>query len=212
MRRSLGSGQRYSPTWLSNSTLAVGAVLILTLLGWEPTLSAIGSYLIVDDGLRVADAVVVLSGDYGHKRLEAGLAAVRQGTADRIIVLMDLPTDSNQTAIVRRDVGRAGIDARRLIVTGDVHSTAEDAARAADIMRRYGWRTAVAVTSPYHTRRAAWAFRRVWAPLGLSASFHPSGEAAFHRQRWWRDNGSLQTVLLEYAKFAAYVVWFTFRQ
>ncbi len=122
-------------------------------------LRAVGHYLIVDEGTRPAEAVVVLSGDYGHKRLDAGLSAVHQSGASSIIVLTDTPEDSpDRTAAILRDAERRGVEARRVIVASGVRSTVEDARRAADVMQDHGWRAAIVVTSPYHTRRAASAF------------------------------------------------------
>ncbi len=180
---------------------------LLVVLTWRPALRGLGTYLIVDDSLRQADAVVVLSGDANRTRLDAAAAVARRGMTEWVIVLTAAPRNSlHDASAVRRDAALRGIDVDRVIIAGPAHSTADDARLAAEAMRQHGWRTAIVVTSPYHTRRAQWTFHRVWDALGLAFTVHASQPPGFDPGWWWANGGSMRAVVLEYVKFAIYLL------
>jgi uncharacterized SAM-binding protein YcdF (DUF218 family) len=173
-------------------------------------LRAAGAFLVVDEGLEPADAVVVLSGDGGRERLDTAIALVRQGLVEWIIVLtVTPPAFYDEATALRRYARRFGIDPGRMIVAGEVHSTLDDARVAARVMRERGWERAIVVTTPYHTRRARWVFHRAWRPLGLSAVLHPASNRTFDSRRWWEDERSTEAVALEYIKLVLYAARFT---
>ncbi len=188
----------------------IGIALTTVLVGvfaWHPAMRGLGTYLVVDDPLRQADAVVVLSGDANRTRLDAAAAVARRGVAKWVIVLTEAPRNSlYDTSAVRQDAGLRGVDVDRVIVVGAAHSTADDARLAAEVISQHGWRSAIVVTSPYHTRRAQWIFHRVWDPRGLAFSVHASGSAGFDPESWWTNGRSAKAVVLEYLKFAMYLV------
>ena len=84
----------------------------------------------------------------------------------------------------------------RLVPPGG--STAEEAGSFAALARRCGWRSAIVVTSPYHTRRAGWLFRRA---LGFPfiVRVRSDGEP-YDRWTWWSDNATTEEVVLEWTK------------
>lgn len=188
--------------------LAATALFLLSAPRWDAMLRAAAGFLVVDDGPDSADAVVVLSGDSGRGRLAAGLASFLDGRGRVVIVLTEGAVHDRASEAIRRLADLRGVAADRVIVVGGVHSTQDDARLAAEVMKRHGWRTAIVVTSPYHTRRASWVFRRVWTPLGLLAFVQPSADPAWIPDRWWRDPGTARSVVSEYLKFVAYGVRF----
>ena len=182
-------------------------IVVLAVTGWRPALRGVGTFLVVDDGLRPVDAVVVLSGDTSRERLDEAIRIVRRGLAGWIIVLTGTPPDFyDEAAAIRQYVKRRGANPARVVVASEVHSTLDDAQIAAQVMRERGWKSAIVVTSPYHTRRAGWVFYRAWRRLGLSSSVHPSPDPLFDPYRWWEDDRSTEAVVLEYIKFLLYLV------
>ncbi len=167
------------------ASLAVAGVALLGLVVWRPALRALGGFLIVNDGLRHADAVVVLSGDSNHERLVTAISIVRNGLAGRIIVLTDTRADlDDEEPAIRHGAGRSGLSDAQVIVVRGVHSTADDAGIAAEAMNAGGWRSAIVVTSPFHTRRARWIFLRTWNRRGLALVVYPSWDSRFDPQQW----------------------------
>ena len=193
-------------TW---KALAFAGIVLLGFAAWRPILRALGVFLVVDDGLRRSDAVVVLSGDSNRERLDTAIAIRRRGLAERIIALTGTSSDlDDEEPGIRRDAERGGLDGGQVVVARGAHSTADDAAIAAEVMKAGGWRSAIVVTSPFHTRRARWTFLRTWSRLGLVLAVHPSRDPRFDPQRWWTDKRNTQAVVLEYVKFGAYMLWY----
>lgn len=190
------------------AVLAASALFLLGALRWDVMLRAAARFLVVDDGPRSGDAVVVLSGDPSGKRLATGLVSLLEGRGRVLIVLTEGALSDRTTEVIHHVADLRGVAAGRVIVVGGVSSTREDARLAAEVMEGHGWHTAIVVTSPYHTRRASWVFHRAWTPLGLSAFVQPSTDPAWTPDRWWREPGTARSVASEYAKFVAYGVLF----
>jgi uncharacterized SAM-binding protein YcdF (DUF218 family) len=185
--------------------IGAAVIVVLAVTGWRPALQGMGTFLVVDDGLRPVDAVVVLSGDASRERLDEAIGIVRRGLAGWIVVLTGTPPDFyDEAAAIRQYVKRRGVDPTRVVVASEVHSTLDDAQIAAQVMKEKGWKSAIVVTSPYHTRRAGWVFYRTWRRLGLSSSVHPSPDPLFDPYRWWEDDRSTEAVVLEYIKLILY--------
>ena len=130
------------------------------------------------------DAVVVLSSGVttestltadGADRLLAGLELLRAGRASRLVTthltaevagrLVDSNADQQRLASI------AGV-ARGWIVLDGVHTTRQEAVRAAAVLPAYGAHTIAVVTSPMHTRRACAAFET----LGFHVTCVPARE------------------------------------
>jgi uncharacterized SAM-binding protein YcdF (DUF218 family) len=157
---------------------------VLVAAGWRAALQRAGAFLVVDDALRPADAVVVLSGDASRSRLDEAIRVVRLGAADRVIALTATPPDFYEATAIRRYVERRGVDPGRVVVAGEAHSTLDEARLAAQVMRERGWRSAIVVTSPYHTRRARWVFYRCMRPLTRGSIRTAGGRTTAAPRRW----------------------------
>ena len=74
------------------------------------------------------------------------------------------------------------------------------------LMLERGWRRAILVTDPFHTRRAVMAFRSVWQPAGLEILASPADGSKHTVEHWWRDPNRATKVIQEYVKFPYYVL------
>ena len=95
----------------------------------------------------------------------------------------------------RRDLGP--------LMDDRAESTYENAAGAARVMRANGLRTAIVVTSPYHTRRAGLIFSRVFRAEGLAVRTRSAADSFFDVYRWWTRHRDRQLVTREYLKLLA---------
>ncbi len=125
-----------------------------------------------------ADAIVVLSGIFGPpvkpgylpnlsdpvERLEGGIVLYQAGAAPWLVFTGARIPWQNRTRVEgedSRDVAVSrGVPVDRILVTGEVGSTADEARVVADLMRSHGWKRIILVTSGWHMPRAAWLFRR----------------------------------------------------
>jgi uncharacterized SAM-binding protein YcdF (DUF218 family) len=183
-------------------------LLVLVVAGmWSPEawLQAVGDFLTVRDPLERADAVIAISGDGTGER--AGLAAqiVRQGYGEWFIA----SGSRGKSTWDMVDVAlAAGIARERILVDDQAESTLENAEHSAALMGARGLRSAIVVSSTYHTRRAAWVFRSVFLPRGLRVRTTATENAYFIMREWWKRPDDRAFVLREYAKLLAFVVGF----
>jgi uncharacterized SAM-binding protein YcdF (DUF218 family) len=166
-----------------------------------------------------ADAVVVLGGIFGppvpdgqvpnvadsSERLEAGIALLNQGRAPMLVFTGGrLPWNESaemEGERAKRFVVARGIPSEKILVTGLVRNTADEALAVAEMMQRQRWNRIILVTTAWHMPRAARLFRRAGIDivpfpvdyrLGATGSWHlldfvPSGEALEQTEQGLRE-------------------------
>lgn len=84
----------------------------------------------------------------------------------------------------------------------DHHSTQEEAHIIVGELRRRGIRSALIVTSDFHTRRAGriWRYTVPWLDLRMVSA----EDRFFRRPSWWRGRESAKRVSDEWMKLAAF--------
>lgn len=203
------SGRR--PALRAIVTAAV-CVLVLAVLA-----SPIARFLIVRAEPLRADVMVVLSGSPMYdERIRHGISVLREGRTQSIILTNDglrgrwsRRRQANLTSNERAKdaVLDAGIPEQRLIILPTrVNSTYDEAVAVRAFAEKAGIRNILVVTSPYHSRRALWIFRRVLEPAGVEVGIDspPPGEQSPRPDRWWLSRTGWHSVALEYVKLAYY--------
>jgi len=98
-----------------------------------------------------------------------------------------------------------GVPAAAVVATaGYVDNTAQEANLLRAMVEANHWKRVIIVTSKYHTRRSAFAFRRGLEgtgaqPLIRASRFDPSDPA-----RWWRNRSDFRFAGREWQKMIAY--------
>lgn len=157
-----------------------------------------GRVLVAAGGPGPADAVVVLSGDPLGARVERGVEALGASGAARLVVSLQAagpvydPRDDLLAFLAARGVPESSV---RLV--GPATSTAEEAGLVAGLARRCGWGRLIVVTSPYHSRRAGWLFRRVLPGTDVTTV---ASDQAVRPWTWWAHGRETEDVLLEWVK------------
>lgn len=187
------------------------AALALALILLHPLwLGALGDFLVARDELHPADAIVVLAGNSPY-RAEHAVQLYKTGWAPRLLISNELVQSHGVTAswedlrragLVRLDVPEAAI----LLLPEIARNTQHEAIESRDVMLSHGWRSAILVTDPFHTRRALWIFRDVWGPAGLEIIASPADRSKYSVDGWWRDPDRAIRVLQEYVKLPYYLL------
>jgi uncharacterized SAM-binding protein YcdF (DUF218 family) len=190
-------------------------LLVLYLLRslWLP---AIGRFLVIEDPLSPADAILSLAGD--QRRPEQAAKLHQQGLA-KWFLITNLPVDTQraQDHYVRqvRDIALAeGVpEASILVVPGVGRSTYDEALNVRRFVELQGFDSLIVVTSPWHTRRSRMIFGDVFRGADVEISVQPlrdDGHAhagyTYQPDEWWTDRLGRLPTGREYAKIAAYVL------
>jgi uncharacterized SAM-binding protein YcdF (DUF218 family) len=176
-------------------------VAALLYFGHPFLLGKAGRYLEVKDELKPADVIVVLAGEE-TERVEHGVKLFNEGWArkDRMI-LAGGPAVWKYTwaSLMKEHAVSLGVSPKAILLEEASRSTEEDALFTKEILRKYGYRSVILVTSPYHSRRAAKIFRKILGS-GVKVIISP-GESWLKFDDWWKRRRDRAVVLSEYSKF-----------
>ena len=173
--------------------------------------------LIVRAEPRSADAMIVLSGSpvYAERlRQAAALYSLRRAphiilTDDGLAGRWSRREQRNPRTVERgtHALLAAGVPSDRIVLLPErVHSTRDEAYAARRYARANGLKSLLVVTSPYHSRRALWVFRRILSEDGVAVGIEPvaTGDQSPVPERWWLSRQGWNSVAAEYVKFPYY--------
>ena len=175
-----------------------------------------GRYLQHEDPLQKADAIFVLAGTRAERALE-GVDLYKQGYAPFIVLSPGRLEDSEvmlrargirfpSDAELARDVMlQLGVPQGAILATnGYVDNTAQEANLLRVMVKARGWHRVIIVTSKYHTRRAAFAFKRGLEGTGAQALMRASRYDSSDPASWWRRRSDFRFASSEWQKLIAY--------
>lgn len=177
--------------------------------------------LVTSAELERADALVIFSGSSAYReRTRRAAELFRAGRAPVII----LTNDNQQSGWSRREqrnplfverardeLLRAGVPAESILILPEtVTSTYEEAVLVRDYARSHDLHSILFVTSAYHSRRALWTARQVFAESGIQLGLDapPPGEETPRPLTWWLHRSGWQMVAEEYPKLIYYRLWY----
>jgi uncharacterized SAM-binding protein YcdF (DUF218 family) len=178
---------RRAKYWLLSALLACVLLPVIGLL-IAPAL------LCVTDAPRKADVVILLGGDDGS-RIDRVVQLFKSGLATNVIISGDIPSRSEWLI-------NAGVPKEAILVDSEAQNTSENAQFSINIMKSHGFKSALIVTSWYHTRRARNCFNH-YGP-GLAFYAQPTHQSAEVAKNW---GSPAPSILKEYPK----AIWYWFR-
>ena len=180
--------------------MAVGLYLFCPAL-----LEAMAKHLIIQGRLEKADVIIVLGGDNNGERVSQGVRLYKAGFAKHIL-MSGGPLAWKLTCAqwMKRQAVDSGVPAAAILLEDKSRSTIENAKFSLPIMKNYGFRSAILVTSPFHSRRAAKVFRKVFFPAGIKLVIYPAQKSEFNPHRWWTRHEDTAYVVWEYVSLVLY--------
>ena len=157
-----------------------------------------------DDGAAKADAIVVLGGDAYGTRIIRGAELAKSGYAPRVLVSGPANLLGNDTDATVLYAGKKGYPASLfevLPLPEGTNSTRTEAQYIGRRLREQGMGSIDLVTSNYHTRRAAWLWRK--ENPGLRVNVVPAPDPYFSPETWFKSREGQATFLLEWTKTVA---------
>jgi uncharacterized SAM-binding protein YcdF (DUF218 family) len=196
-----------SPTAQKRNLRAISAVILLVLfLAAILVFRGVGSWLVREDPLMHADALVVLSGGLPY-RAEAAAHYFESGYASEVwLTRPEGPSDQMRELGVQY-VSEEDYDRQILIhlqvpeksvriLPNTVIDTEQEVEEISRELRKEGKISVIIVTSPEHTRRV----RALWKKLAgedLKAVVRAAREDPFDADHWWRDTRDALSVVRE---------------
>ena len=194
---------------------------IALILGVAVACPYAGHFLIVDEALEPADAILVLAGARMVRWLE-GVELYREGLAPNVIISpgiiepaevelrrrgIDFPSEAD---LVKNAMVQLGVPSTALTIIPAtwLDNTADEATATKQLARERGWTSLIVVTSKYHTRRTRFAFRREFTDTAIRIQVRGSRYDDAKPDGWWRSRADLRYVILELQKLAAYRLGF----
>jgi hypothetical protein len=171
--------------------------------GWF--LPSAGRLLVNDEQPVKAEVAVVLAGDPFGNRILRGAELQRAGFVEKVLVsgAPGLYGFFESDLAVRFVTSKGFPEPAFEALHFDHHSTQEEAHNIALELKRRGIKSALVVTSDYHTMRAGRIWRYTASPW-LEIHMVSSRDRYFHRERWWSDRESGKHVFSEWVKFIAF--------
>jgi uncharacterized SAM-binding protein YcdF (DUF218 family) len=164
-----------------------------------------GASLVEDDGLRKADAIVVLGGDENGERVLKGSELAKAGYAPAVYVSGPPNLLGPDSDIEIQYAERHGFPAsyfHSVPLIGEANeSTRTEARFLGRYLRSQGAKRILLVTSNYHTGRAArlWRLECPW----LDVDAVPAPDPNFTPGAWWKTRRGQKIFLLEWTKTIA---------
>ena len=197
---------------------ALLAIVALIAIAYAPLLHAVGSFLILEDPLTPATAILALGGGTPFREMEAA-KLYKAGWASRVIIgrasgseetkaLEQLGVRVQERWEVSRDVlVRLGVPTKAIrIAYFETGGTLEDLKRLYDTLEEKE-APVILVTSKVHTRRTRLTWNYVTEGRAPAIVRAVSGDS-FTANGWWKKGRSAESVLHEYLELINYYAGF----
>jgi uncharacterized SAM-binding protein YcdF (DUF218 family) len=205
---------RQLPAWIK--TIFVLSLLLGLIRAYRhPLLRAMGEYLITEDAVLHADAVLVPGGSSADRGAEAA-RLWQQGRADRFVftgapvpgALRSLGIDSTEAQCTRNSAVAAGIPMDRTVALAAGTSTWEEAEALLPWCMAAGADTVIIVSNRFHLRRLGMVYRKRFKQAGITVLLHGARASDFDERTWWRSEEGLIMLNNEYVK----LLWYRLEQ
>ena len=161
----------------------------------------LGNFLIVDEDPLKSDVIVALSGD-NLPRTNHSVMLFKKGYSDKLLFTGD--TVSNDKLSMEKQAIILGLSQNDIVDEDKAGSTYENAIFSKESLIKYGYKSAIIVTSDYHMRRSRLVFNKVFKDTDITLTFCSAKSIEFNVRRWWTKTHSAKIVLMEYAKLMVY--------
>lgn len=184
--------------------------LILVYFSHALWLPVFGKFLVVSDNLEKSDVIIVLGSHPKGARVDWAAKLYKRDLADKMIMCgYQVGWKTSTAEVMRKQAICLGVpeDAIILDYGWDNGGTWDNAINALRIVRQNNFKSAIVVTSYYHTRRSKLAFSKVFKDKDVTISVSPCPDGSFEPGEWWKRRRLIESVFLEYVKLMYYVLF-----
>jgi uncharacterized SAM-binding protein YcdF (DUF218 family) len=177
---------------LMNRRFVLFVCLLLLITGFFSA----GRFLALTESPKQSDVIIVLSG--GQGRVEKAAELYKAGYAPYVILSNAKESTSKSGDMVQNALA-LGIPQDVIYTENAAKSTHQNAKYTLPIMKEYGFKSAIVVSSDFHMRRVKFLFGRVYKKSEIELTYVGSA-SGYNAKRWWSDRKSRETTFNEYVK------------
>jgi uncharacterized SAM-binding protein YcdF (DUF218 family) len=197
--------------------IGMAVALVLSFYLAHPlVLPGYASFFHLQTATRNADAIICLSGGR-TTRVGESLRLWNQGYAPKLFVTAQKAQSKEFSGLELSHIEFAEAVTERMkldadwgvipSLSGGATSTFDEAEDALYFAREKGWKRIIIVTDEFHTRRAHYAFKKIFANSELKVEVAGAPNEVFSIENWWRSDRGIMAYLGETIKFPVYLLW-----
>ena len=197
--------------------IGMAVALVLSFYLAHPLiLPGYASFFHLQTATRNADAIICLSGGR-TTRVGESLRLWNQGYAPKLFVTAQKAQSKEFSGLELSHIEFAEAVTERMkldadwgvipSLSGGATSTFDEAEDALYFAREKGWKRIIIVTDEFHTRRAHYAFKKIFADSELKVEVAGAPNEVFSIENWWRSDRGIMAYLGETIKFPVYLLW-----
>ena len=171
-------------------------------------------FLFIKSNPQKSDVIIVLGGEIKGGRTEKAVQLYQEGYAPRLLF-----SDGTDLSWRVKSIDEMVALAQSLKVPNSAIfkeqqslSTYENAVYTKQIMLAHEWKSAIVVTTGWHTRRSRFVFEKVYRNTGIHLTYSaaPDKENKDYTN-WWKDSEKRQVILTEWSKLLVYTIQYGFK-
>ena len=208
MKISNGQRERGGVIYTLVALLFLALLILGIYLARHPLLRFAGEELIVEDPLEKSDAIIVLSDDnFYADRATRAAELFRQGLAPIVVASgIRLRPYAGISELMTHDLIERGVPRDRILTfPQDADSTKEEAEALRKLLLERNWKSAIIVTSNYHTRRARYIIGKTFSK-SVEIRMAGARDADYDPAHWWERRRSVKRFVQEVAGYVL-AVW-----
>ena len=197
--------------------IGLWVVLILSLYLLHPiVLPGYAQLFHKQNAQKGADAIICLSGGRTTRTIES-LRLWNQGYAKELFVTSEKPKNADYAQLELSHLQFAQAVAQRVKInvswqtlpslTGGATSTFDEAQDALSYAKEKDWKRIIIVTDMFHTRRASFAFDKIFKGSGIKVQVAGAPNEVFSLENWWKSDRGIMAYFGETIKFPIYLLW-----
>lgn len=176
--------------------LLLSLALLIAICLWfalPSALNATGLALILVDPPpfnQKVDCIVSLGGNQYCRREEHAAELYAQSYSSQLVISTTEWGKHNESSNgIKAAMVASGVPSTNITMVLDGINTRIEAEKITSLMRERGWKSAIIVTSAYHSRRAAYTFRKAAPDFSFYSMPTSAVSTEWRPEGWWRRRG-----------------------
>ena len=193
--------------------MVIGVVLLSQ---YKLLLTGYANFFTIDNPTYGKDAAIVTLSGGRITRVPKALELYEKGYGNRLFLTTERSLNSRTAHLFSTNEQKANKIAHALNIQvefevvpslkGGATSTFDEAYDLLALCSKEKLKNLIIVTDSFHTRRALYAFKKVFRGSGITVEASAAPNEIFNEENWWHSDRGISAYLLEPIKFAVYIL------